>query len=159
MGRVPSPALASTLNSEGRHTEAEKILRAALDIQRRVLGPEHQETLGTAGNLARILLQEGHNADAEKLERETLDIRRRVLGPEHPDTAESVYDLAVVAEREGRRDEALRLLREAIDHGLSPGDSLGMEKDHDLKALHRDPRFEALVRHAKERAATAQKAK
>lgn len=149
--------LSSTLNSEGRHAEAEKLLRGLFDIQRRVLGPEHQETLGTAGNLARTLLPEDRTADAEKLERETLDIRSRVLGPEHPDTAESVYNLAIVKEREGKRAEALQLLREAIDHGLSPGDALGMEKDPDLKSLHGDPRFDALVAHAKQVA--VQKAK
>lgn len=142
--------LASTLNAEGRHTEAEKLLRGAVDIQRRVLGPEHQETLGTAGNLAKTLLQEGRTADAEKLERETLDIRRRVLGPEHPDTAESVYNMAIMKEREGKRAEALQFLGEAIDHGLSAGDALGMEKDPDLKSLHGDPGFDALVAHAKE---------
>jgi eukaryotic-like serine/threonine-protein kinase len=151
--------LSSTFDSEGRFAEAEKLLRAALDIQRRVLGPEHQETLGTAGNLARTLLHEGHNTDAEKLERETLDIRRRVLGPEHPDTAESVYNLAVVKEREGKHDEALVFLREAIDHGLSIRETLIMETDPDLKSLHDDPRFEALVRHAGERAAATQMAK
>lgn len=149
--------LCSTLNWEGRHAEAEKLLRGLFDIQRRVLGPEHQETLGTAGNLARTLLQEGRTADAERLQRETLDIRRRVLGPEHPDTAESVYNLAIVKERQGKRSEALQLLREAIDHGLSSGDALNMEKDPDLKSLHGDPGFDALVAHAK--LVAAQKAK
>jgi len=40
-----------------------------------------------------------------------------------------------------------------VDHGLLPGFSLGIAKDSDLKALHGDPRFDALVAHAKERAA------
>ena len=149
--------LSSTLNTEGRHTEAEKLLRGLFGIQRRVLGPEHQETLGTAGILASTLLQEGRTADSERLQRETLEIRRRVLGPEHPDTAESVYNLAIVKEREGKRAEALQLLSEAIDHGLSPPDALGMEKDPELKSLHGDPGFDALVAHAKQVA--AQKAK
>ncbi|HLK08069.1 MAG TPA: serine/threonine-protein kinase [Candidatus Angelobacter sp.] len=149
--------LSSTLNTEGRHTEAEKLLRGLFDIQRRVLGPEHPDTLGTAGILASTLLQEGRTADSEKLQRETLEIRRRVLGPEHPDTAESVYNLAIVKEREGKRAEALQLLSEAIDHGLSPPDALGMEKDPELKSLHGDPGFDALVAHAKQVA--AQKAK
>ena len=48
-------------------------------------------------------------------------------------------------------------LREAIDHGLAPNACLDMEKDPDLISLHGDPRFEALVAHAKERAAAAVK--
>jgi hypothetical protein len=53
--------------------------------------------------------------------------------------------------------ETTRRLREAIDHGLSPVDALGMERDADLKSLHGDPRFDALVAHAK--LVSAQKAK
>ena len=52
-------------------------------------------------------------------------------------------------EREGKHVEALQLLREAISHGLSLKDVLGMEKDPDLKSLHGDPGFDALVAHAK----------
>ncbi len=143
--------LSSTLNSEGRHAEAERLIRDTLDIQRRILGPEHQETLGSRGNLARTLLQEGRIAEAEKFERETLAIRRRVLGPDHPDSAESLYNLAIMEERQDRRDQALSSLRDAIDHGLSGASIRGIEKDPDLKSLHADPRFSALLRHAQER--------
>jgi len=44
-------------------------------------------------------------------------------------------------------------LRQSVDHGLFPTAVLGMEKDHGLKSLQGDPRFEALVAYAKERAA------
>ena len=49
------------------------------------------------------------------------------------------------------------MLSQAVDHGLSPSVDLGIDKDPDLKSLHGDPRFAALVAHAKERAAAAQK--
>ena len=55
--------------------------------------------------------------------------------------------------------EALSLLRQAVDHGLSPSDALGMEKDPDLKSLHGDPRFIPLVAYVKEREAAAQRPK
>ena len=57
----------------------------------------------------------------------------------------------------GQRDEALSLLREAVDHGLRVEDDLGLDKDPDLQSPHADPRFAALVAHAKERAAPTQK--
>jgi hypothetical protein len=40
---------------------------------------------------------------------------------------------------------AIRLLRDAVSHGLSAGNTRGIEKDPDLKSLHGDPRFTALV--------------
>jgi non-specific serine/threonine protein kinase/serine/threonine-protein kinase len=149
--------LANVLKDEGHYAEAEKLYRETLDVERRVLGPEHPRTLWLMNNLANVLTDEGRYAEAEKLFRKTLDIRRRVLGPESPDAASSTYNLSCIAARQGRRDEALSLLREAVDHGLRPGADLGMDTDPDLKSLHGDPRFAALVAHAKERAAAAQK--
>lgn len=151
--------LASTLNLEGRYSEAEALLRAALDIKRRVLGPAHPETLRSMVNLGMSLLRQGHGAEAEKLEREALETRRRLLGPEHPDVALSSYNLAIVEESIGKRAEALKLLGDAVDHGLSPANALGIEKDPDLKTLHGDARFAALVAHARDHAAAARQGK
>ncbi len=150
---------ATTLAEEKRHAEAEKLLRETLDVRRRVLGPDHRDTLMSMNNLANILFLEGRYGDAEKLEGEALTIQRRVLGPDHPDTAMSTYNLGGIALHKGKRDEALSLLREAVDHGLAPNIALHLENDPDLAALHGDPRFTALIAHAKERAATVQKPK
>ena len=89
--------------------------------------------------------------------KKTRDIQLRVLGPENPYSANTTYYLGCIAAHRGRGDEALSLLREAVDHGLPPADDLGIDKDPDLKSLHGDPRFAALVAHAKERAAAALK--
>jgi eukaryotic-like serine/threonine-protein kinase len=140
---------ATTLAQEHRNDEAEKLLRETLSIRRRVLGPDHRDTLMSMNNLANMLFLEGRYGDAEKLGRETLDIQRRVLGPNHPDTAMSTYNLGGIALRKGRPDEALSLLRQAVDHGLAPNIALAMQKDPDLSALSGDPRFTALVTHAK----------
>jgi Flp pilus assembly protein TadD len=133
--------------------EAEKLYEENLDVQRRVQGPEHPDTLVVMMNLAAVLDSAGHYAEAEKLNRETLEVRRRVQGPESPGTAGSTYNLACVAALRGRPDEALSLLTEAVDHGLRPSTDLDMDNDTDLKSLHGNPRFAALVAHAKERAA------
>ena len=58
---------------------------------------------------------------------------------------------------QARREEAISLLSEAVGHGLHSSTGLDMDKDPDLKTLHGDPRFAALVAHAKERAATSQR--
>ena len=151
--------VAFTLEKERRNAEAEKIYRQALDIQRRVVGPEHPDTLLTMDNLNNTVAEQGRYAEAEKLCRETLDIRRRVLGSEHRDTATSKYELAGLLARQGRRGEALSVLREAVDHGLPSGTDLYIDQEDDFKSLHGDPRFFALLAHAKERAAAGQESK
>lgn len=151
--------LAAILADEDKYTEAEKLNRQVLEIRRRVLGTEHPDTLKTMNNLAVDFALEGRFAEAEKLFREIVEIRRRTLGPEHPNTVFSEYDLACVLAHEGRRTEALAVLRESVDHGLPASWVLGIDKDPDLKSLHGDTRFAALVAHAKEVAAAAQKSK
>jgi hypothetical protein len=44
-----------------------------------------------------------------------------------------------------------------VDHGLTPDNDLRIENEPDLKSLHGDSRFDALVAYAKQRAAAVQK--
>jgi eukaryotic-like serine/threonine-protein kinase len=149
--------LAAVLSYEGHYAEAEKLQREILDVYRRVLGPEHPLTLGSMGDLAATLTSMRDYAEAEKVLKQVLEIQRHIFGPESRYTAVSTYNLACVAARRGRRDEALSLLREAVDHGLGQDTESAMAIDPDLKSLHGDPRFAALVAHAKEGAAAARK--
>jgi non-specific serine/threonine protein kinase/serine/threonine-protein kinase len=144
---------ASDLTYEGHYAEAEKLQRETLDIRRRVLGPEHPDTLISMNNLADTLMKMGEYGEADKVLKQALDIQRRILAPESPDTATTVYNLGSIAAHRGQRDEAFSRLGEAVDHGLPPSDALGIDKDPDLKSLHGDPHFDALVAHAKARAA------
>ena len=46
--------LANSLHGQGKHAEAEQMYREVLDVQHRVLGPEHPDTLATVRNLASL---------------------------------------------------------------------------------------------------------
>ncbi len=149
--------LGGVIVSEDRPAEAEKFYREAVATGRRVLGPNHPDAALYMNDLANVLSDEHQYEEAEKLNREALEIRRRVFGPDHRITASSVYNLGCLAALMGRRDEALALLSQAVDHGLGPDLDMGMAKDSDLKSLHGDRRFDALVKHAQERGTAAQK--
>lgn len=88
---------------------------------------------------------------AEKMFRELVEIQTRVLGADHPQTAESVYNVGVAEALQGHKNEALSFLRQAVDHGLPAEGDLATDADRDLKSLHGDPRFEAIVTDAKQR--------
>jgi class 3 adenylate cyclase len=57
-----------------------------VEVQDRVLGPEHPDVLATRNNLASVLAQQGMLAEAVAEFRTVLQLRQVVLGPEHPDT-------------------------------------------------------------------------
>jgi serine/threonine protein kinase len=142
---------------ETKYAQAATLFSQILGAWRRLKGPEDGNTLGSADGLAVALIGERRYDDAEKLLRETLDIRRRVSGPDDPSIGGDLYNLACTMARERHKNEALALLAQAIDHGLLPSAALAMDKDIDLTSLHGDPRFDALVAHAKQHAAAASK--
>jgi serine/threonine protein kinase len=151
--------LGMVLRLEGKYAESEEMSRNTIGPAERVYGPEHPDTLDLKNNIAIDLAKQGKYRDAEQLYKEIRAIQQRVLGPENPYTAVSTYNLACLAAVQGQARQALALLREAIDHGLRPAIAVNMEQDDDLKSLYSDPRFAALVTHAKELAATTQTAK
>ncbi len=66
--------LALYLFDQGKHAEAEQMQRELLDVQRRVLGPEHPDTLITMGHLALSLGAQGMQAEEGQMQRELLDV-------------------------------------------------------------------------------------
>jgi non-specific serine/threonine protein kinase/serine/threonine-protein kinase len=99
---------------EGRLAEAEKLRRETLDIQRRVFGPEHHDTLWSMAGLAYTLEREGRYTEAAELRGDVFDIERRVLGPRNSDTLTNLDFEAIDLSHVGRYTKAEELFRETI---------------------------------------------
>ena len=151
-------SLASILQMEKHYDEAEKLRRTVLEVQESVLGPENSSTLFTMSELANTLSVQHRNKEAEQLLEQTLEIQKRVLGENNPDTAMTKYNLACNAALAGNRTEALEFLKDAMDHGLSPLNREHMAEDDDLKSLHGNPEFDALVAEGQKSAGPEKKA-
>jgi len=123
------------------------------------LGPNGRLTLLLMSDVAGSLGDRGQFPEAEKLLRNVRETQQRILGSDNADVAGTTYNLACIEAHMGHSSDALALLREAVDHGLLPMTDLGIQTDSDLKSLHGDQRFDALVAYAKQRAAAAQKPK
>jgi hypothetical protein len=128
------------------------VLREALVLEQRALGPEHADTLKTMMHLGLTLMKAHRHPEAKEMLQRTLDGCVRVLGPRHPSTAEARYSLANNFALSGHPDEALAHLRAAMD-GLPAWEVAQIDQDSDFASLHGDPRFEALVAEGKKRAA------
>jgi hypothetical protein len=107
--------LSGALREQGHYPEAEKLERETLDIQRRVLGPEHPDTLASITQLAATLYYEGRYSEAEKLGQQALESKRRILGPENPDTLWSMVILAKLLMIRGSQ-RIMKMCRRGINH-------------------------------------------
>jgi hypothetical protein len=67
------------LNQEGRYADAEALARKTLESQRRILGPQHDDTLETLKQLGKSLAFTDRYAVASRLYRDLIE-RENTLG-------------------------------------------------------------------------------
>jgi serine/threonine protein kinase len=119
-------AVQSTLSvsyaSQGKIDLAEKHARAALDIRRKVLGPEHPDTAGNMVGLAERLVAQGKYPEGEALSREAVAVYRRLRerGEMNPrDFALALNILGMSLSYRGDSQAAEALMREAVEVGAN----------------------------------------
>jgi predicted Zn-dependent protease len=101
--------LALSYDHFGRRREALKLSEEVLTLRRKLLGPEHTDTLLAMYNLASIHFNDGHQDEALKLREEVMSLFRKVHGPEHAYTLMVMNQLALSYAQVGRGDDALKL--------------------------------------------------
>ncbi|MBW8878213.1 MAG: tetratricopeptide repeat protein [Acidobacteria bacterium] len=107
--------LGNSLRELAEWTEAERLLRQALDIDENSYGPERSEVATDLNNLAELLQATNRPAEAELLMRRALAIAEKNFGPKHPNVADALNDLALLLQATNRSTEAERLMRQALD--------------------------------------------
>jgi hypothetical protein len=130
-----------TYTDLGLYPDAEKQLERAVDLQRRVLGSEHPDTLKSMHDLANLYSSEGKYAQSEAIDIQILEIRRRVLGPEHPDTLKSMNNLANDYLFEGKYAQAEPLYTQNLDmkrRALGPENRSTLATMNNLAAVYED---------------------
>ncbi|SLM34571.1 Tetratricopeptide-like helical domain [Lasallia pustulata] len=93
----------------GNWNRVEVLCKNAVEMETRLLGTEHPDTLTRMSNLAFTYSHQGLWKEAEKLGVQVLEIHKRVLGAEHPDTLTSMSNLALTYSRQGLWKEAEKL--------------------------------------------------
>jgi hypothetical protein len=88
--------LAATLVDLGDAAGAAELHRQVLEARRRLLGPEHPDTLQSMNNLADTLAVLGDLSGARDLLQQAVPAYQQLLGPEHPDTRAATDNLAWV---------------------------------------------------------------
>ncbi|MFO0836997.1 MAG: tetratricopeptide repeat protein [Phycisphaerae bacterium] len=123
--------LAQTYAWHGDHAHAIALARPTVERQRRVLGPDHPETLRTLSYLGNaLMLAQEYIDEPEQCLREALAAQTRVLGRDDENTIETLnylsWALADVS------DESVSLAQEAFERSTR---KFGPEHPHALVAM------------------------
>jgi tetratricopeptide (TPR) repeat protein len=136
----------------GRTGEAIALGRPAVEEAARVFGPDHPSVITAKVTLALAYSAIGKYDEAAALDRDVEDSSRRAGGVDDPRRGAAHYNLACLAGQRGDREEALRLLSETLERKFPIAIAKMVADDPDLKPLHGDPRFEAIVARFQKRA-------
>jgi non-specific serine/threonine protein kinase/serine/threonine-protein kinase len=98
----------------GLFGQAQPLLERAAETRRRVLGPEHRDTLQSIATLADLYINQGRFNEAERLLRPGLEVLQRTLGSDDIDTFRSINILSVLLFDLTRYSEETKLLEEAL---------------------------------------------
>jgi tetratricopeptide (TPR) repeat protein len=96
-------------------TEAEPMLRRALEIDENNYGKEHQNVARDLNNLALLLKDTSRLAEAEPMMRRALEIDEKSYGKEHLNVARDLNNLATLLQDTNRLAEAEPMMRQALD--------------------------------------------
>ncbi len=103
------------LHELSKLTDAEPLLRKALQLRQENLPPTHPLLAASLRQLAKLLRREEKFDEAEPLMRGALEIYRHRLDPAHPELASALNDMAMIVKRNGHASDALPLVREALE--------------------------------------------
>jgi serine/threonine protein kinase/Tfp pilus assembly protein PilF len=104
-----------TLHELGRHSEAEPVLRKALELRRSALPAPHLGIADCLETLALPLHGLGQLQESESLMREALQMRRALVPAALSDLAANLSRLGSFLKDQGKYAEAESLCREALD--------------------------------------------
>jgi tetratricopeptide (TPR) repeat protein len=100
------------------YAEAEPHLHRAVDLYRRAVGPDHEDTLRATNYLVLTLRWINRVDEAWSLVTQNLEACRRRLGPEHPVTLTAMFYMADTLPMRGELAESAALFRQVMEGHL-----------------------------------------
>ena len=108
-------SVATPLYHLARYTEAEPLMRRALEIDEKSYGPDHPDVARDLNNLAGLMQASDRLTEAEPLFRRALEIVEKSYGPDHPTVANRLHNLGELLYWANRLAEAEPLYRRALE--------------------------------------------
>jgi non-specific serine/threonine protein kinase/serine/threonine-protein kinase len=120
-------------NSLGAYASALPLIEQAVATRRRVLGPDHADTVLATHELANAYWFHDRLDDAERLYRDVIDRRIRLRGERDAEVLKTQFDLAAVYGRRRQWDEAERMQRHVL---AAQQETLGADHPDTLASLN-----------------------
>jgi serine/threonine-protein kinase len=123
--------LAISTRALGQHETAAPLLREALEVWTRLLGPNrgNEEVASILSSLAEVHLVRGELTEAESRYRQALEMRQQLLGNDHPDVAEDMANLGQVLLHTNLKEaDSLFAQSLSISRTALPPDHPGIER-------------------------------
>jgi serine/threonine-protein kinase len=98
----------------GKFSEADSLLRSALEQRKSIFGQNSPEVAESLVALGLLCTDQAKLEEAERFVRGGLDISKQTLAPNHPVTVRATFALGKVLEARGRYDDAIELLDRAV---------------------------------------------
>lgn len=111
-------------HADGNSSEAEEMLRRALEIEEAKFGPDNVQVAHTLYEIGVYFVQAGRQKEAEPLLRRGLGIKEAKLGTNAVQVAYILDQLALCSRQGGRLNEAVQLLKRSLaikETKLEPG--------------------------------------
>ncbi len=110
--------LGMTLRALGDWDEAERALRASVELRRSTLGSNHPDLAVSLHNLSVLLRAREQFEEAEQAVLESLAIREAFHGPNHPQTELSLNSLGNLYRDTGRTQAAVDVLEDLLERRI-----------------------------------------
>ncbi|KAJ7260178.1 hypothetical protein C8J57DRAFT_1514884 [Mycena rebaudengoi] len=123
---------ANYISGSWKLTDAEELEVVVLEKSKKLLGPEHPDTLIAMANLGATYRGLWKLTDAEALEVVVLEKRKKLLGPEHPDTLSAMANLGATYWGLGKLTDAEELGVVLLERRRQ---TLGPEHPHTLSTM------------------------
>jgi len=141
-------------NGLGLYAKAQALLLKSVATHRRLLGPDHPETLAAIGELANSYWYQAQYPESIPLYAEVAAARKHRLGPDHPDTMRADYDLASAYVGANRMTEAEPLLIGTLERQkrvLGPSHADTLDSLGNLSSIYyREKRFAEAMQMSKQ---------
>jgi non-specific serine/threonine protein kinase/serine/threonine-protein kinase len=134
----------------GLYDPAARLIGKAFETRKKILGPQHPDTLIAQRQLARLRQYQGKYTAAAELFETTYGAQKRVLGADDPQTLVTANALGSLYCQQGRYKEAEKLLLQVLDANRrvrSPDDPETLAVLHNLGMA-----YDGLQQYAKEEA-------